>query len=161
MGTLRPGSSFGELGALLGDRRTASVAASRASRLLRLDATGLQALFDRCPGFGWAFSRELAQGLKAALAVKNELQAEHGPETVVLDVPAIDRMREYTAAYYASALRTLVRQHRLIVDRNSRTTRHCCALPPRSAHDGTRCSTCHRPKHRPGSVFTPRSARLR
>ena len=117
VGSVRPGSSFGELGALLGERRTASVAASRASRLLRLNAAGLQTLFDRCPGFGWAFSRELAQGLKAALAVKNELQAEHGPETVVLDVPAIDRLREYTAAYYASALRTLVRQHKLIVDR--------------------------------------------
>lgn len=117
VGTLRPGSSFGELGALLGEPRTASVTASRASRLLRLDAAALQALFDRCPGFGWAFSRELAQGMKAALAVKNELQAEHRPQTVVLDVPAVDRMREYAAAYYASALRTLVRQHRLILDR--------------------------------------------
>ena len=31
VGSVRPGSSFGELGALLGERRTASVAASRAS----------------------------------------------------------------------------------------------------------------------------------
>jgi hypothetical protein len=35
----------------------------------------------------------------------------------VLDVPAIDRMREYATAYCASALRTVLRQHRLIVDR--------------------------------------------
>lgn len=117
VGTVRPGGGFGELGALLGDRRTASVVASRASRLLRLDAAALQTLFDRCPGFGWAVSRELAQGLKAALTVKNELQAEHKPDTVVLDVPAIDRLREYKTAYYVSAVRTLVRQHRLVVDR--------------------------------------------
>ena len=117
VGSVQPGGSFGELAALLGERRTATVAASRASCLLRLDVAGLQALFERCPGFGWAFSRELAQGLKAALAVKNELQTEHQPGTVVLDVPAIERMREYTAAYYASALRTLVRQHKLVLDR--------------------------------------------
>ena len=117
VGSVQPGGSFGELAALLGERRTATVAASRASCLLRLDTAGLQALFERCPGFGWAFSRELAQGLKAALAVKNELQTEHQPGTVVLDVPAIERMREYTAAYYASALRTLVRQHKLVLDR--------------------------------------------
>lgn len=117
VGTIRPGGSFGEMGALLGDRRTASVAAARASKLLRLDAAALQALFDQCPGFGWAFSRELARGLKAALAVKNELQADANPDTVVLDVPAIDQTREYMAAYYASALRNVLRQHRLIIDR--------------------------------------------
>jgi len=117
VGTVRPGSTFGELGALLGERRTASVVASRASSLLRLDPAALQMLCGRCSGFGWAFSRELAHGLKAALAEKNDLQTEHRADTVVLDVPAIDRMREYSAAYYASALRTLVRQHRLIVDR--------------------------------------------
>ncbi len=117
VGNIRPGGSFGELGALLGESRTATVAASRASRLLRLDPAALQSLFASCPSFGWAFSREVAHGLKAALAVKNELQADTHPETVVMDVPAIDRMREYAAVYYASALRTVLRQHRLIVDR--------------------------------------------
>lgn len=117
VGSIRPGGSFGELGVLLGERRTATVAASRPSRLLRLDAAALQSLCSSCPGFGWALSREVAHGLKAALAVKNELQADIHPETVVLDVPAIDRMRQYAAAYYASALRTVLRQHQLIVDR--------------------------------------------
>lgn len=117
VGTVRPGGSFGEMAALLGERRTASVTAARPSRLLRLDRPALQALFASCPGFGWAFGAELARSLKAALAQKNELQADANPETVVLDVPAMDRMREYMATYYASALRTVLRQHRLSVDR--------------------------------------------
>ncbi len=117
VGAVRSGGSFGEMAALLGDRRTASVTAARPSRLLRLGPAALQALFANCPGFGWAFSAELARSLKTALARKNELQADADPETVVLDVPAMDRMREYMATYYASALRTVLRQHRLTVDR--------------------------------------------
>jgi len=82
VGTVRPGGSFGEMGALLGDRRTANVVAARASRLLQLDGASLQSLFARCPGFGWAFSRELARNLKNANALKNELQADISPETM-------------------------------------------------------------------------------
>lgn len=115
--TVPPGGCFGEMAALLGGRRTATVTAARASRLLRLEAAALRELFDTCPGFGWAFGAQLARSLKTALAEKNELQVDANPETVVLDVPALDRLREYMASYYTTALRTLLRQHRLVVDR--------------------------------------------
>ena len=117
VGTVQPGGSFGEMTALLGGRRTGTITAARASRLLRLDHDALQALFAGCPGFAWAFGEHLARNLKAALAEKNELQVDANPETVVLDVPALDRLREYMASYYTTALRTLLRQHRLVVDR--------------------------------------------
>ena len=117
VGIVRPGETLGELGALLDTPRTATVIASRPCRLLRFDPAALEALFASSPHFGLALSRELAQRLKQALAVKNELQVDKLPDKVVLDAPDVTRLREYMLTYYAAALKNVLKQHRLLVDR--------------------------------------------
>jgi CRP-like cAMP-binding protein len=117
VGIVRPGDIVGELGALLDAPRTATVIAARACRLLRFDAATLETLFARTPRFGMALNRELARRLGQALAIKNELQLDHLPEKVLLDAPDMTRMRQYMVAYYATALKHVLKQHRLLVDR--------------------------------------------
>jgi len=117
VGIVRPGETLGELGVLLETPRTATVVAAQPSRLLRLSTAALEGLFASSPLFGMAFSRELAQRLKQALAIKNELQADHLPDKVVLDTPSVTRLREYMVTYYAAALKHVLKQHRLLVDR--------------------------------------------
>jgi CRP-like cAMP-binding protein len=117
VGIVRPGETLGELGALLNTPRTATVIASRPCRLLRFDTAALEALFAGSPHFGLALSRELAQRLKQALAMKNELQVDQLPDKVVLDAPDVTRLREYMLTYYAAALKNVLKQHRLLVDR--------------------------------------------
>ena len=117
VGIVRPGETLGELGVLLETPRTATVIAAQPCRLLRLSTAALEGLFASSPPFGMAFSRELAQRLKQALAIKNELQAEHLPDKVLLDTPSVTRLREYMISYYAEALKHVLKQHRLLVDR--------------------------------------------
>jgi CRP-like cAMP-binding protein len=117
VGIVRPGDTVGELGALLDTPRTATVIAAQPCRLLRFNASTLETLFARSPRFGVALSRELAQRLKQALAIKNELQLDQAPERVVLDAPDITRLRQYMLTYYATALKHVLKQHRLLVDR--------------------------------------------
>jgi CRP-like cAMP-binding protein len=117
VGSVRPGGSLGEIAALLGEARTATAVAAMPSRVLRIDASALESLFTRSPRLGVALSRELARGLKAALALKNDLQADVRPDTVTLAVPDVSRLRDYMTAYYASAVKNVLKQHRLIVDR--------------------------------------------
>lgn len=117
VGMVRPGETLGELGALLHTPRTATVIAARSCRLLRFDTAALEELFATSPHFGMALSRELAQRLKQALAMKNELQVDQLPDKVVLDAPDVTRLREYMVSYYAAALKNVLKQHRLFVDR--------------------------------------------
>ena len=117
IGIVRPGETLGELGALLDTPRTATVIAAQPCRLLRFDRAALEGLFASSPRFGIAFSRELAQRLKQALAIKNELQVEQLPDNIVVDTPSVGRLREYMVAYYAAALKNVLKQHRLLVDR--------------------------------------------
>jgi CRP-like cAMP-binding protein len=117
VGIVRPGETLGELGALLDTPRTATVVASRPCRLLRFDPDALEAVFANCPRFGLALSRELAQRLKQALAMKNELQVDLLPDKVVLAAPDVTRLREYMLTYYSAALKNVLKQHRLLVDR--------------------------------------------
>lgn len=117
VGTVRPGDTVGELAALLDTPRTATVTATRSGRLAQFDAAGLDALFAASPRFGVALSRELAHRLKDALAIKNELQLGDLPDTVVLEAPDLTRMRQYMVSYYAAALKHVLKQHRLLVDR--------------------------------------------
>jgi CRP-like cAMP-binding protein len=117
VGTIRPGETFGELGALLHEPRTATVIAERPCRLLRLSAPILEQLFVTTPHFGIAVCRDLAQNLRRALVAKNEIQANRSPEKVVLDIPEVHRLREYMIAYYTTAVRHVLKRHRLIVDR--------------------------------------------
>ena len=67
--------------------------------------------------FGLAFSRELAHRLKGALTAKSELQASILPEKVVLEVPDLTRLRQYMISYYATAIKNVLKYHRLISDR--------------------------------------------
>ncbi len=117
IGIVRPGETLGELGALLDTPRTATVIAAQPCRLLRFDRAALEGLFASSPRFGIAFSRELAQRLKQALAIKNELQVEQLPDKIVVDAPIVARLREYMLTYYAAALKHVLKQHRLLVDR--------------------------------------------
>lgn len=116
-GIIRPGEAFGELGALLGEPRTATVIAESHCRLLRLDAARLESLFKTLPSFAVAFSRELARRLREAFAIKNGLQVDNLPDRVVMDVPELTRLREYMVSYYTTALKHVLKHHRLIVDR--------------------------------------------
>jgi CRP-like cAMP-binding protein len=117
VGIVRPGETLGELGALLDTPRTATVIAAQPCRLLRFDTAALEKLFATRPRFAMAISRELAHQLKQALARKNEFQIEQLPDSVQLAAPDVTRLREYMVMYYASALKNIVKQHRLLVDR--------------------------------------------
>ncbi len=117
VGSVRPGDMVGELAALLRTPRTATVIAARPCQLVRFDAAKLESLFARSPHFAVALSRELAHRLKEALAIKNELQLGELPDIVVLEPPDLTRMRQYMVSYYAAALKHVLKQHRLLVDR--------------------------------------------
>jgi hypothetical protein len=117
VGSIQPGDTLGEIAALLDEPRTAAVVAARPCRLLRLDAGSLESLFAENPRFGAALSRELARRLKDELAIKNELQVDHSPETVELRAPDITRARQHMVAYYAAVLRHLLMRQRLVVGR--------------------------------------------
>ncbi len=118
VGAVKPGETLGEFGALLNSPRTATVTATRPCRALRLNRTSLEALFASCPRFGLALSRDLAQRLMQAMLARNELQIDRLPPKIVLEPPDITRMREYMINYYATALKNVLKQHRLISDRS-------------------------------------------
>jgi CRP-like cAMP-binding protein len=118
VGSVRPGETLGEFGALLNSPRTATVMATRPCRALRFSRASLEALFASSPHFGLALSRDLAQRLMQAMLARNELQIDHLPQKIVLDPPDITRMREYMINYYATALKNVLKQHRLISDRS-------------------------------------------
>jgi CRP-like cAMP-binding protein/acyl dehydratase len=117
LSVLRPGETFGELGALLSEARTATVTADSRCRVLELDVAALEHLFAQSPAFSLAFCRELAQRLKHALALKDELQVQNVPDKVKFEAPDLTRMREYMINYYATALRHIFKRHRLLVNR--------------------------------------------
>ena len=117
LSVIRPGETFGELGALLSEPRTATVTADTRCRVLELNTTSLEHLFATNPAFSLAFCRELAQRLKQALALKDELQVQNVPDKVKFEAPDLTRMREYMISYYATALRHIFKRHRLLVNR--------------------------------------------
>lgn len=63
VGRLRAPESFGEMGLLLSDPRTATVVADTRMMLSRIDAKTFQAAFLRVPGFGLAVCQSLASRL--------------------------------------------------------------------------------------------------
>jgi len=117
VGTVKPGGTLGEFGALLRSPRSATVVATHPCRLLRFNHRALETLFAKSPRFALAFSRELAQRLQHALLAKNELQIDHLPEKIVLEPPDVTRLRGYMVSYYTTALKNVLKQHRLISDR--------------------------------------------
>ena len=130
VGVVRPGEIVGELGALLEVPRTATVIAAHTCRLLRFDAAVFEALLVRVPRLSMALNRELARRLQHALAIKNELQLEGVPEKVTLDPPDMTRMRQYMVTYYVSALKHVLKQHRLLVNRRFPTYETTFTLSP-------------------------------
>ncbi len=63
VGRLRAPESFGEMGLLLSDPRTASVVASTRMMMSRIDANTFQLLFQKVSGFGLAVCQSLASRL--------------------------------------------------------------------------------------------------
>jgi len=116
--TLQPGETMGEMAAFLDEPRLATVIATRTSRLIRVDPDTLSLLYERIPSFGLAMSQELARRLKEALGIKNELQIEKRPDKVVMSRQDVSHMRSYMARYYATAVKNLLRRHRLLVERH-------------------------------------------
>ena len=116
VGTLGPGDTFGELGVLLGEPRTASVRAATPCRLLRLDAASFAALVEGEPRFALAMCTELARRLQAAQAERNDLYAMHAPAGSLADRPEISQKASYLTHYYTTAIRGVLRRHQLIVD---------------------------------------------
>lgn len=117
VGEVAPGDTFGELGVLTSAPRAATVVTTQPSRLLHLTAEALEQLLERDGAFGLALSRHLAQRLGDALGEANLQQAAQEPETTVLPAQDLNRIRAYQRRYYASAVRNLVKRHRLLVDR--------------------------------------------
>ena len=63
---IHPPESVGEMGLLLGKKRTATVKASMRSLLLRFDRDAFTVMYERVPGFGMGISRALAARLALA-----------------------------------------------------------------------------------------------
>ncbi len=116
VGTLGPGDSFGELGALLRERRAASVVATAPSRLLRISATALTTLLERIAPLGLALSRVLARDLTSALRDRNERHADATPARSVGGTSESSRLRSGLAGYYLANARSLLRRQRLLLD---------------------------------------------
>lgn len=115
---LEPGDTFGDLGLLLGEPRRATVLATRPVRLLRIDHPTLELFIERLPGFGLAFARDLARRLQFALGHSTDARLESEPDKVVVPAQDLARMRSYMARYYVSAVRNVVKRHRLLVSRD-------------------------------------------
>lgn len=118
VGTLGRGESFGELGLLLGEPRTASVRAATPCRLLRLDADAFRTLMEEEPAFAVAMCTELARQLRAADLERNDLHAMRAPVAPIADRPEITQKASYMTHYYTTAIRGVLRRHQLIVDGN-------------------------------------------
>lgn len=130
VGDVGPGDTFGELATLLGERRLATIVATRASRLLLLDEPAVVDLLDRDGRFGLALARDLADRLRQAFGEADERLAADGPARV--DVPAQDlsRLGAYQRRYYATAVRNIAKRHRLLVDREFPTYRTTIRVGP-------------------------------
>ena len=66
LSVLRPPMGFGEMGLLLGDRRTATVVAVTDLRVFAIDRPTFSVLGDKVPGFGLSIARGLARRLADA-----------------------------------------------------------------------------------------------
>jgi len=64
VGRMRPPFTFGEIGLLLGKRRTATVVAVEEVYALKFDAATFQRIFDEVPGFRLSLARGLASRLQ-------------------------------------------------------------------------------------------------
>src|SRR5687768_13786951 len=63
---IHPPESVGEMGLLLGQKRTATVTTSARSLLLRFDRDAFNVMYERIPGFGMGIARALAARLATA-----------------------------------------------------------------------------------------------
>lgn len=117
VGDVLVGDSFGELATLLGQARTATVVATEPSRLLYLSTDAIRTLLGHDAEFGLALARDVAGRLQVALGEDNAHQATSGPGRVDLPAQDLTQLGAYQRRYYASAVRNLVKRHRLLVDR--------------------------------------------
>ena len=116
VGTLRAGDSFGELGALLRERRAATVIAAEPCRLLLIREADLVALLERIGPLGLALCRDLARDLETALGERNELEAGATTQRPVEARRDATGMRSYVARYHLATARNMLRRQRLLTD---------------------------------------------
>ncbi|MFP5310594.1 MAG: cyclic nucleotide-binding domain-containing protein [Actinomycetes bacterium] len=116
VGTLAAGDTFGELAALTGAARTASVVALEPSRLFVLPRAALGRAVAAAPSLGLALARGVAADLLDALGVRDEQAARAGGGPVDLPAADLGDLRAYKRRYYASAVRNIAKRHRLLVD---------------------------------------------
>ncbi|MEX2621815.1 MAG: acyl-CoA dehydrogenase [Egibacteraceae bacterium] len=114
VGTLRAGDSFGELAALLRDRRSASVIASEPCRLLRVGENQLISLIEEDGKVGLALCRGLARELSSMRGEQNEQRSEATAKRSVATAQDAAGMRAYLARYYLTTARNLLRRQRLL-----------------------------------------------
>lgn len=116
VGSLRAPDMVGELGMLLGEERSATIRAIGRCTLLRLRSDTLLDLAAAVPSLGLALAREMAQRLHTVLEERNTMVAAQVPGTVKVATTNIDRLPSYMARYYATAIRNVLRRHRIIAD---------------------------------------------
>lgn len=140
VGTVQPGETFGELGALLDAPRTATIMLADAGRLLRLNASAVIKLLDRIGPLGLALARELARDLEVARGERNALRIEATPDRVVVPTQDLTRTRAHLARYYLATMRNVVRRHRLRRPPPIRPTSPSSGSPTTSGRPGQTCS---------------------
>ena len=86
LSVLQPPMGFGEMGLLLGDKRTASVVAVTDVRLFVVDRATFTVLGDKVPGFGLALARGLARRLADATGSVPLPAAAEAAEPAVQDL---------------------------------------------------------------------------
>jgi CRP-like cAMP-binding protein/acyl dehydratase len=118
VGLVLPDDILGEFALLLDEPRTATVTAHQPCTLLRLDAATFRKLASDMPGFGLALSQDLARRFRATLSDKNQLQSQHMPAPVAVRRVEITHTASYLASYYASAIQSVLRRHKLLSEGN-------------------------------------------
>ena len=116
VGSVQAGESFGELGALLRERRAATVVAAEPCRLLRIGADELPSLLERIGPLGLALSRAVARDLATALGERNELHVDATPTHTVTPPENVGRLRSQVARHYLATARSVLRRERLLTD---------------------------------------------
>jgi CRP-like cAMP-binding protein len=116
VGSLCAPELIGELGMLLNEERSATIRALGRCTLLKLRADTLLDLAASLPGLGLALAREMALRLRTIMEERNLMIAERAPGPVRVPAVSIDRLPSYMARYYATAIRNVLRRHRIIAD---------------------------------------------
>ena len=115
VGMILAGQTFGELAALLGEPRSATVVAADTCEVLRIAPPVLRELLERHPRLGVALTRSLARDLSEARGQRNRLAGSTAPERVEIDAEALANRRGYLGRFYLDTVRNSLKRQRLLV----------------------------------------------